>query len=102
MREPDVAPLHESVLAGQTGYVAIDNRRLARVAKLAGAPNATTARIDLHVRLDDPVQRAMPLFTLHAEAPGELAYAKHCLATHPVMTSAGELSPSTLTDAAVV
>jgi len=91
LREPGVAPLREAVSAERIGYVsAIDCRRLARVAKLAGAPGAPTAGLDLHVRLGDPIQRGTPLFTLHAEAPGELAYAKRYLATHPVVTLADE------------
>ena len=54
---------------------AIDNRRIARLAKLAGAPEDKAAGIDLHVRLGDSVTRGAPLFTLHSEAEGELAYA---------------------------
>lgn len=92
LREPGVAPLREAVPAERTGYVAgIDSRRLARVAKLAGAPTAPTAGLDLGVKLGDKVERGMPLFTLHAEAPGELAYAKHYLASHPVITLADEV-----------
>jgi thymidine phosphorylase len=55
--------------------VTIDNRRLARIAKLAGAPLAACAGVDLHVRCGDFVERGEPLFTLHAASPGELAYA---------------------------
>jgi len=29
----------------------------------------------VHVRLGDAVERGQPLFTVHAQAPGELAYA---------------------------
>ena len=94
LREPGVAPLREAVTAEHAGYVCdIDSRRLARVAKLAGAPGAPTAGLDLHVKLGDNVQRGMPLFTLHAEAPGELAYAKHYLATHRIITLADEVTP---------
>ncbi|MCP6757153.1 thymidine phosphorylase, partial [Klebsiella pneumoniae] len=53
----------------------MDNRRLARIAKLAGAPRAPAAGLDLHVRLNERVETGQPLFTLHAETPGELAYA---------------------------
>lgn len=54
---------------------------------------STAAGLDLHVRLGDNVQRGMPLFTLHAEAPGELACARHYLATHPVITLADAVAP---------
>jgi thymidine phosphorylase len=55
--------------------IAIDNRRLARIAKLAGAPKTPSAGIDLHVQAGDFVERGQPLFTLHAGSPGALAYA---------------------------
>jgi thymidine phosphorylase len=76
MREPPVAPWRQPVTAPRGGTViAFDNRRLARIAKLAGAPKAACAGIDLHVRLGAVVERGQPLFTLHAATPGELAYA---------------------------
>ncbi|CAJ0684000.1 thymidine phosphorylase family protein [Ralstonia holmesii] len=86
LREPALSPLHEPVLAQRDGLVrAIDSRRLARVAKLAGAPKAPTAGLELQVRLGDRVERGMPLFTLHAEAPGELEYALDYLKAHPLI-----------------
>jgi len=76
MREPPRAPFSEVIAAGGAGRVgAIDNRRLARAAKLAGAPQDAAAGAVIHVRLGDAVARGQPLFTLHAQAPGELAYA---------------------------
>ena len=94
MREPGVARLREAVTAQGAGYVsAIDNRRLSRVAKLAGAPGSPAAGIELHAKLGDNVQRGMPLFTLHAQAPGELAYAKRYLASHPFVTIADVRPP---------
>jgi thymidine phosphorylase len=76
MREPP-RPRHSQVVAAQTGGTlrGFDNRRLARVAKLAGAPRDKAAGLDLHVRIGDPVAPGQPLFTLHAETPGELRYA---------------------------
>lgn len=59
-----------------------NNRFLARLASLAGAPNARSAGMDLHVALGDQVQAGDPLFTLYAEAPGELAYALDFLNGH--------------------
>ncbi|OUM00426.1 thymidine phosphorylase family protein [Variovorax sp. JS1663] len=94
LREPGVAPLREPIVAERTGYVCgIDNRRLARIAKLAGAPGAPAAGLVLHVRLGDPVERGMPLFTLYAQAPGELAYARSYLDSHPVVTLGDEVTP---------
>ena len=63
--------------------VAIDNRRIAQVAKLAGAPQSRSAGVDLHVRLGQRVERGAPLYTIHAEAPGELDYALAYAARHP-------------------
>ncbi|MEW6703627.1 MAG: thymidine phosphorylase family protein [Pseudomonadota bacterium] len=86
MREPARSALREPVLAQREGLVhAIDSRRLARVAKLAGAPKAAAAGLELHVQLGDRVERGTPLFTLHAHAPGELAYALDYLAGHPLI-----------------
>ena len=94
LREPGVAPLREALTADRDGHLsAIDNRRLSEVAKLAGAPRSPTAGIELHAKLGDRVERGMPLATLHAQAPGELIYAKRFLATHPFVTVA-DAAPS--------
>ena len=83
-RTPPVAPLTHVVGATRSGRLAsIDNRRLARLAKLAGAPDAHAAGVELHVRLDAMVQREQPLFTIHAETPGELDYARGYLEANP-------------------
>lgn len=93
LRTPGVAPLRSPIVAERSGYVSgIDSRRLARVAKLAGAPDAATAGLELHVGLGDPVERGQPLFTLHAQAPGELTYAKEYLASHPIITLGDEVA----------
>ena len=76
LREPPRAPYREVVAASRAGRIgAIDNRRLARAAKLAGAPHDPAAGAVIQVRLGDAVVRDQPLFTLHAQSPGELAYA---------------------------
>ncbi|MFM9916731.1 MAG: thymidine phosphorylase family protein [Rhizobacter sp.] len=76
LRDPPRAPHQESVVATGAGRVgAIDNRRLARAAKLAGAPRDAAAGAVIHVQLGDTVVAGQPLFALHAQAPGELAYA---------------------------
>ncbi len=75
MRTPPVARWRHPVTAERPGRVlGIDNRRIARIAKLAGAPEAKAAGLELQVRVGDPVIVGAPLFTIHAESPGELAY----------------------------
>lgn len=76
MREPPrAAYTHELVALHQGHVVAIDNRSLARLAKLAGAPLAPAAGVTMHAALGSRVAVGQPLLTLHAESPGELAYA---------------------------
>lgn len=53
----------------------IDNRRIAQIAKLAGAPKAKAAGLYLQVGLNEQVTKGQPLFTIHAESQGELNYA---------------------------
>jgi thymidine phosphorylase len=58
----------------------IDNRRLAKVAKLAGAPEDAAAGLDLHIRIGDTVTKGEPLYTIHADSEGEREYALDYLA----------------------
>jgi len=84
--EPNTAPLQHAVRATQDGVVkSIDNRRLARIAKLAGAPDAKVAGLDLKVALEESVIAGQILFVLHAQAQGELNYALTYLDSHPPM-----------------
>ena len=76
MRAPPKSKYRETLAAASRGtLVGIDNRRLAKLAKLAGAPEDKAAGIELHVRLGEELAPGAPLCTLHAEASGELAYA---------------------------
>ena len=76
MREPPYSRHRKEWVADREGILLeIDNRRIARLAKLAGAPSDQAAGVELHVRLGDRITPGMPLCTVHADAPGELAYA---------------------------
>jgi thymidine phosphorylase len=77
LREPPIARHTHVVTAAHEGHVVmIDNLRLARIAKLAGAPKAPAAGLLFHAPLGTRVAIGQPLFTIHAESPGELAYAR--------------------------
>jgi len=84
MRVPPIAAYTHPVISTKAGTVAlIDNRRLARIAKLAGAPTSPAAGLELHTPVGASVERGQPLFTVHAEAPGELAYALDYISERP-------------------
>ncbi|SFI35965.1 thymidine phosphorylase [Collimonas sp. OK307] len=77
MRIPPQATYTHPVLSLHRGkVVAIDNRRLASIAKLAGAPKAAAAGIVFRAPLGTRIEVGQPLLTIHAESPGELAYAR--------------------------
>lgn len=76
MREPPIAPLTRALAAPHSGILThINNRKLSRLAKLAGAPDDKAAGLELLPRLGDQVTAGAPLVIVHAEAPGELDYA---------------------------
>ncbi len=76
MRDIPKAPFTHICKAEKKGCVThIDNREIARLAKLAGAPFAKVAGLDLHITLGSKVAQDTPLFTIHANSPGELDYA---------------------------
>ena len=86
MRVPPVSHHNKPLHATRAGCMqSIDNRKIARLAKLAGAPDAKAAGLELHIKVGDEVVRGQPLCTVHAEAPGVLAYALDYAAANPDM-----------------
>jgi len=76
MRVPPVARHRSPLVAPHRGTLrSIDNRRIARVAKLAGAPGSKAAGIEMHVSLGAAVEAGEPLCTVCSETTGELQYA---------------------------
>lgn len=77
MRVPPSSRHQRLITAEEDGVLtAIDTRRLSRLAKLAGAPEDAAAGIEMHARLGDHMEAGKTaLFTLHADALGELSYA---------------------------
>lgn len=74
--EPAMAALQKVVVANRNGVVTeIDNRRVSRLAKLAGAPESREAGLDFHIKLKQRVAKGQPLFTIHSNSTGEMEYA---------------------------
>ncbi|MDF2180217.1 thymidine phosphorylase family protein [Aliiglaciecola sp. CAU 1673] len=63
--------------------IAIDNRKLAKVAKLAGAPFGIGAGLQLHSNVGDSVVAGNLLFTLYSDSKGELEYALEYVQKNP-------------------
>lgn len=81
-RAPVVASLQRVITSERPGRVsAIDNRKIARVAKFAGAPDDAEAGLLLHVRIGDEVSTGQPLMTLYANTTSELTYAMNYAAS---------------------
>lgn len=74
--EPPTAKYTQVMTATKKGKIlVIDNRNLSRIAKLAGAPQAKAAGVELLVCVGSEVNVGDPLFIIHAESKGELHYA---------------------------
>ncbi|MEF7612771.1 thymidine phosphorylase family protein [Aquincola sp. MAHUQ-54] len=73
---PALGGLTHEVRAERAGRVlAIDNLQLARIARLAGAPQVAGAGVDLLRKVGDAVEPGAPLYRLYAQYPADLAFA---------------------------
>jgi thymidine phosphorylase len=76
MREIPKASFVHTIDSSKSGMIVnIDNRYIAEVAKLAGAPRSKAAGIELLTPLHSIVYKSQPLFRVYAETKGELEYA---------------------------
>jgi thymidine phosphorylase len=74
--EPSTAAFSYDVVSNFTGKVIeIDNRNLALVAKLAGAPHCPASGIEFFAKQGTVIEKGQLLYRIHAEAKGELDYA---------------------------
>lgn len=74
--EPILAPYKIEIKAEKSGVLErIDNRKIAKLAKLSGAPKSKSAGILLNVHLKDSIEKNQLLYTIYAESKGELNYA---------------------------
>ncbi len=84
--EPSFASYKQDIISNQSGVVQeIDCRRLAKLAKLAGAPKSPKAGIFFQSPLNKKVNHGDVLFTIYAEAKGELDYALDYYKSQPEM-----------------
>jgi thymidine phosphorylase len=84
LRTPPQSSQRMPIVATRSGQLtAIDNRKLGMIAKLAGAPDAKAAGVEMHLRLGASVSGKQPIATVHAQSPGELAYAMEYVAANP-------------------
>lgn len=64
------------MIATQNGLITeIDNRNLAKIAKLAGAPYEPAAGIEFYAKLNTQIEKGQLLYRVHAESKGTLDYA---------------------------
>jgi thymidine phosphorylase len=76
MKEIPIASFSYIMESKYSGLILnIDNRHIATIAKLAGAPDAKSAGIELLAKLNSRVEKSQPLFKIHAETKAQLNYA---------------------------
>lgn len=81
--QPIIAPYHFEMHAPKCGKVSgVNNRKIAKLAKLSGAPQSKTAGILMNVRLGEEVEKGQLLYTLYAESLGELNYSLEYYENH--------------------
>ena len=78
--------LIKEALASSAGRITrIENLKVAKCAKLAGAPVDAGAGIDLLRKVGDEVKAGEPLYRIHAEEEADLGYAWDYWQRHPEM-----------------
>jgi thymidine phosphorylase len=83
-REPSIANYTYDVVATHKGTVIkIDNRNLAMIAKLAGAPHDPEAGITFFARMGTTLEKGQLLYRIHAKSKGELEYSLNYARTMP-------------------
>jgi thymidine phosphorylase len=82
--EPSFAPFSFDVCSDRSGQVKeIDNRRLAKIAKLAGAPSDASAGVLFNAPLNYQIKNGQVLFTIYSHTEGGMEYAVNYLKAQP-------------------
>lgn len=88
---PDGNLYHHTESVPRDGMLmSIDNRRLARLAKLAGAPEDPGAGLRLYCNIGDRLEKGDKLFTLYSDSEGEREYALEFFKANSDMFEFGE------------
>ncbi|PJZ69825.1 thymidine phosphorylase [Leptospira perolatii] len=79
-KEPKFAKFRHDQISEVSGVVkTLDNRKLSRIAKLAGAPESPSAGLSFFAPVGKKIEKGEVLFSVFAESSGELEYAKEYL-----------------------
>jgi thymidine phosphorylase len=79
-KEPSYANYKHDVISTKEGIVKkIDNRKLARIAKLAGAPKSPRAGIQFLAPIGKHIKTGDTILIVYADSTGELEYVKNYL-----------------------
>jgi len=74
---------HINILSAASGrVVSIDNLQVSRIARLAGAPMAKGAGVDLFKKVGERVKEGQALYRIYAEYPSEFNFAKAAAELH--------------------
>ncbi|MFX3626058.1 MAG: thymidine phosphorylase family protein [bacterium] len=87
-KEPKLAKYQHQIKAEHAGTVMkVDNRKLAKIAKLAGAPEDKAAGIDFLTPVGTKLEKGQTLYIVHANSRGELDYSlEYYLAQKDILT----------------
>jgi thymidine phosphorylase len=86
--KPVLAPYKAEIKAEKSGVLMrFDNRKLAKLAKLLGAPHSISAGILLNVHLGEQIEEHQLLYTVYAKYKGELNYALEYQRNHDDITT---------------
>jgi thymidine phosphorylase len=84
LKKLEKAPYRHDVKSPQSGQISqIHNLKIAKVAKLAGAPQDARAGVYLHAKVGDKVKEGQEIFSIYAENEEELNFAIHYVNTNP-------------------
>jgi len=75
-KKPTKSKYQHEIKSDRSGKVTkVDNRKIAKIAKLAGAPDDKAAGLDFLAHIGTRVEKGQTLYVIHAESKGELLYA---------------------------